>query len=188
MQYQWPAIKSYSAYFDELEKSLEFIRETPELSIDEKRRFFKSANANVGESVHIMLIFIPWSYRPFNQASRRYVYLVEHLLDAVRHFIMYWSRCMTFLGHCGVVKAFLDAGLLPRVIMRTSAGGLIAALTCTRTDEELKILLVPELANRITACEDSISVWLKRFWKTSALFDSVLWVFSRVRFIMNAFD
>ena len=81
---------------------------------------------------------------------------------------------MTFLGHCGVVKAFLDAGLLPRVIMRTSAGGLIAALTCTRTDEELKILLVPELANKITACEDSSSVWLKRFWKTGARFDSVL--------------
>lgn len=36
------------AYFDELETSLEFIRETPVLSIDEKKRFFKSANTNLG--------------------------------------------------------------------------------------------------------------------------------------------
>jgi len=67
----------------------------------------------------------------------------------------------------------LDAGLLPRVITGTSAGGLIAALTCTRTDEELKVLLVPELANKITACEDRFGVWLKRFWQTGARFDSV---------------
>lgn len=75
--------------------------------------------------------------------------------------------------HCGVVKAFLDAGLLPRVITGTSAGGLIAALTCTRTDEELKVLLVPELANRLTASEEPFSVWFKRFWRTGARFDSV---------------
>jgi predicted acylesterase/phospholipase RssA len=77
------------------------------------------------------------------------------------------------IDHCGVVRAFLDAGLLPRVITGTSAGGLIAALTCTRTDEELKVLLDPELANKITACEDRFSVWFKRFWQTGARFDSV---------------
>ena len=75
-----------------------------------------------------------------------------------------------------MVKAFLDAGLLPRVITGTSAGGLIAALVCTRTEEELKLLLVPELANRITACEEPLSVWIKRAWKTGARFDSVLCV------------
>jgi len=75
--------------------------------------------------------------------------------------------------HFGVVKAFLDAGLLPRVITGTSAGGLIAALTCTHTDDELKVLLVPSLANKITACEDSFSVWFRRFWETGARFDSI---------------
>ncbi len=83
-----------------------------------------------------------------------------------------------FTDHFGVVKAFLDAGLLPRVITGTSAGGLIAALVCTRTDEELKLLLVPEVANRITASEEPISVWIKRAWKTGARFDSVLYVTS----------
>jgi predicted acylesterase/phospholipase RssA len=77
--------------------------------------------------------------------------------------------------HFGVVKAFLDAKLMPRVITGTSAGGLIAALVCTRTDSELQRLLVPALANKITACEESIRVWFKRFWATGARFDSVLW-------------
>ena len=38
------------AYYDEQEKALEFIRESPELTIDEKKRFFKSANTNLGET------------------------------------------------------------------------------------------------------------------------------------------
>ena len=80
-----------------------------------------------------------------------------------------------FSDHFGVVKAFLDAEILPRVITGTSAGGLVAALVCTRTDAELEALLVPELANRITACEDPFSVWFKRFWMTGARFDSVTW-------------
>ena len=79
------------------------------------------------------------------------------------------------IDHFGVVKAFLDADLLPRVISGTSAGGLVAALVCTRTDAELKQLLVPELANRITACEDPFNIWFYRFWKTGARFDSVKW-------------
>jgi predicted acylesterase/phospholipase RssA len=80
------------------------------------------------------------------------------------------------IDHFGVVKAFLDAGLLPRVITGTSAGGLIAALVCTRTDEELKSMLVPEMAHKITACEEPFKVWFNRFRKTGARFDSVLYV------------
>jgi hypothetical protein len=75
----------------------------------------------------------------------------------------------------GVVKAFLDADLLPRVVTGTSAGGLVAALLCTRTDAELKHLLVPELANRITACEDAFGVWIKRWYETGARFSSIKW-------------
>lgn len=84
---------------------------------------------------------------------------------------------MTFslTDHFGVVKAFLDAGLLPRVITGTSAGGLIAALVCTRTDAELKRIIVPELAKRITACEEPFQVWFRRFWTTGARFDSLMW-------------
>ncbi|KAK6457722.1 acyl transferase/acyl hydrolase/lysophospholipase [Scheffersomyces xylosifermentans] len=77
--------------------------------------------------------------------------------------------------HFGIVKAMLDNGLLPTIISGTSGGGLVAALACCRTDEELKALLVPQLARKITACEDPWSVWIPRWWKTGARFDAVTW-------------
>lgn len=81
------------------------------------------------------------------------------------------AQCPSF----GVIKAFLEADLLPRVVTGTSAGGLVAALLCTRTDAELKELLVPELAQRITACGDSFAVWFKRWRETGARFSSIEW-------------
>ncbi|KAK6464272.1 acyl transferase/acyl hydrolase/lysophospholipase [Scheffersomyces coipomensis] len=77
--------------------------------------------------------------------------------------------------HFGIVKALLDNDLLPTVISGTSCGGLVAALACTRTDEELSKLLVPELARKITACEDPWYIWMPRLWVTGAMFDAVTW-------------
>ncbi|KAL6452589.1 hypothetical protein SBY92_001850 [Candida maltosa Xu316] len=77
--------------------------------------------------------------------------------------------------HFGIAKALLDQDLLPNIISGTSGGGLIAALLCTRTNEELKKLLVPQLARKITACEDPWYVWIPRFLTTGARFDSVSW-------------
>ncbi|KAI0092473.1 acyl transferase/acyl hydrolase/lysophospholipase [Irpex rosettiformis] len=128
------------AYVTEQERALEFIRNSPDISNEEKKRFFKNANTNLGTTALCLSGGATFGYY-----------------------------------HFGVVKAFLDADLLPRVISGTSAGGLVAALVCTRTDEELKQLLVPELANRITACEDPFKIWFQRFWKTGARFDSVEW-------------
>ncbi|KAI0068836.1 patatin-domain-containing protein [Artomyces pyxidatus] len=128
------------SYITEQEAALQYIRDTPLLSNDEKKRFFKSANTNLG--------------------------LTALCLSGGASFAYY---------HFGVVKAFLDAGLLPRVLTGTSAGGLVAALVCTRTDAELKTLLEPELANKITACEEPFKVWFRRFWTTGARFDSVAW-------------
>ena len=48
-------------------------------------------------------------------------------------------------------------------------------MICTRTDEELRVLLVPELADKITACHDSTLTWIKRWMKTGARFDSIDW-------------
>ncbi|KAI0650734.1 patatin-domain-containing protein [Trametes meyenii] len=128
------------SYLDEVERALEYVRETPDISNEEKKRFFKSANTNLGTSALCLSGGASFGYY-----------------------------------HFGVVKAFLDQSLLPRVISGTSAGGLVAALVCTRTDAELRELLVPELANRITACEDPFKVWFQRFWKTGARFDSLTW-------------
>lgn len=77
--------------------------------------------------------------------------------------------------HLGVVKGLIDADLLPEVITGTSGGALIAALIATRTNEELKALLVPALAGKINACSEPFRVWGPRWWKTGARFDSIDW-------------
>ncbi|PGH06911.1 hypothetical protein GX51_02156 [Blastomyces parvus] len=77
--------------------------------------------------------------------------------------------------HFGVVKALLDNGVLPDIISGTSGGALVAALVTTRTNEELKKLLVPELAYKIRACDDSFQVWIRRWWRTGARFDTLDW-------------
>ncbi|KAF4981343.1 hypothetical protein FZEAL_2828 [Fusarium zealandicum] len=77
--------------------------------------------------------------------------------------------------HIGVARALLDEDLLPDVITGTSGGALVAALVATRTNDELKELLIPSLAERINACHDSFTTWIPRWWKTGARFDSVDW-------------
>jgi len=77
--------------------------------------------------------------------------------------------------HFGIAKALLDANLLPNIITGTSGGALVAALLTTRTDDELKNLLIPALAHRITACSDPLPVWALRWWRTGARFDNVDW-------------
>ncbi|KAG7665512.1 uncharacterized protein J8A68_000914 [[Candida] subhashii] len=84
------------------------------------------------------------------------------------------GACFSYT-HFGLAKALLDQDLLPNIISGTSGGGLIASLLCTRTNEELKKLLVPQLARKITACEDPWYIWLPRLWKTGARFDAIAW-------------
>ncbi|EJD53793.1 patatin-domain-containing protein [Auricularia subglabra TFB-10046 SS5] len=129
------------SYISEVEVSLAYIRRTPKLTIEEKRRFFRTANRNLGSSALCLSGGASFGYY-----------------------------------HIGLVKAFLDANLIPRVIAGTSAGGLIAALIGTRTDEELRQLLVPRLADNLTSTDNEpFRVWFKRFRATGARFDSITW-------------
>ncbi|KZW04014.1 patatin-domain-containing protein [Exidia glandulosa HHB12029] len=129
------------SYISEVEQSLVYVRRTPKLSIEEKRRFFRVANRNLGSSALCLSGGASFGYY-----------------------------------HIGLVKAFLDANLIPRVIAGTSAGGLIAALIGTRTDEELRQLLVPRLADNLSSTDgEPFRVWFKRFRQTGARFDSVAW-------------
>ncbi|RCH81365.1 hypothetical protein CU098_000335 [Rhizopus stolonifer] len=77
--------------------------------------------------------------------------------------------------HLGVIRALLDRGLLPTIITGTSAGSLMSAIVCTRTDEELNEILNPALAKRIQICQDSWKTMFIRFMKTGAVFDSEQW-------------
>ncbi|KAI1502319.1 patatin-like phospholipase domain-containing protein [Biscogniauxia marginata] len=77
--------------------------------------------------------------------------------------------------HFGVIKALLEADLIPDVITGTSGGALVAALVATRTNDELRPLLVPALSHKIRACSEPITTWFPRWWKSGARFDSLDW-------------
>lgn len=49
--------------------------------------------------------------------------------------------------HLGVIKALWENTLLPRVISGSSAGSIIAAMTCTRSDTELTAMFEPGSIN-----------------------------------------
>ncbi|KAL2752887.1 hypothetical protein ACRALDRAFT_1052658 [Sodiomyces alcalophilus JCM 7366] len=127
-------------FVDEVEKSVDFLADTKQLSLEEKRGAFKGMHANYGRTALC--------------------------LSGGASFAYY---------HFGIIKALLEADLLPDVITGTSGGALVAALVATRTNEELKQLLVPALATRLTACSEPITTWFPRWWKTGARFDAVDW-------------
>jgi predicted acylesterase/phospholipase RssA len=107
--------------------------------------------------------------------NEKYV-LANHLYTNFGRTALCLSGGATFAYyHFGVVKALLDAGLLPDVITGTSGGALIAALVGTYKDEEIKQMLVPALAHRITACEEPFRIWFQRWRKTGARFDTLAW-------------
>ncbi|WVQ96097.1 hypothetical protein IAU59_003199 [Kwoniella sp. CBS 9459] len=132
--------KAIEAHVQEVATCLDFVRTATDVSLEEKRAFFRAINRHYGSSALCLSGGASFGYY-----------------------------------HFGVIKAFLEADLLPRVVTGTSAGGLVASLLCTRTDAELKELLIPELADRILACEDPFHVWFKRLRQTGARFDTVDW-------------
>lgn len=139
------------SYLVEVEASLQYVRETDKLSLDQKRHFYRTVSKNFGKAALCLSGGASFGYY-----------------------------------HVGVVKALLDSNLLPKVVTGTSAGGLIAALTCTRTDDELRRMLVPALADRITACEEPFRTWAPRAWRTGARFDTVAWAEKASFFTMGS--
>ena len=51
--------------------------------------------------------------------------------------------------HIGVVRTMFQEGILPRVISGASAGSMVAAVVCTRTDEELAELFASDQLNNL---------------------------------------
>lgn len=79
-------------------------------------------------------------------------------------------------NHFGVLKALIENDLMPKIISGTSGGGMIAALTATRFNNELLELISPKLACKINAFgNEPMWKWIKRWWETGARFDSIEW-------------
>ncbi|KAL8918238.1 MAG: hypothetical protein Q9208_007466 [Pyrenodesmia sp. 3 TL-2023] len=107
-------------------------------------------------------------------------YILEQVIFARQSFgrsALLLSGGATFgMNHIGVLKALWDAQLLPRIISGASAGSIVCAVTCTRTDEEIPDLLSSFCQGDLAVFEEegnenSLLGKLARFLKFGAMFD-----------------
>lgn len=83
---------------------------------------------------------------------------------------------MMGLYHFGHVLALWEEGVLPNIISGTSAGSVVAAIVCTRNDEELKKDLRPEVVGpKLTCFSKSWPDRIRNVYKKGSLFDSEEW-------------
>ena len=80
------------------------------------------------------------------------------------------------MNHIGVVKSLFDAHLLPRIISGASAGSIVAAVLCTRIDDEIPQFLLDFCQGDLQVFEregeeDSVLQKAFRFLTKGALFD-----------------
>ncbi|KAJ5175198.1 uncharacterized protein N7482_001075 [Penicillium canariense] len=72
-------------------------------------------------------------------------YILDQLLAARQAFgrsALLFSGGATFgMNHIGVLKALYESQLIPRIISGASAGSIVCAVFCTRTDDEMPRLL-----------------------------------------------
>lgn len=107
-------------------------------------------------------------------------YMLEQVLSTRQAFgrsALLLSGGATFgMNHIGVLKALWEAHLLPRIISGASAGSIVGAVLCTRTDEEIPDLMASFCSGDLAVFdedgnEDGILRKVARFLKHGALFD-----------------
>jgi hypothetical protein len=78
--------------------------------------------------------------------------------------------------HFGVVKALLEMKCLPNIISGTSAGSVVGAIVCTRTDDEIRRDLDPRILSQKLTCFDAPwSERIKRVYEKGCMFDYKHW-------------
>ncbi|KAG0349024.1 hypothetical protein BG004_002552 [Podila humilis] len=66
------------------------------------------------------------------------------------------------LMHIGVIKTLFESHLLPRIISGSSCGSIIAAILCTRTDEEIPLMFQFEKFNFRLAHLETLNLIIRR--------------------------
>lgn len=149
---------------------------------------------NTGESKLIVHKFVEEVVKTLKWCTERADSLVaedsvvEHL-EAIQSFIErarvnYGRTALCLSGgammgcyHLGAVRALLEEGMLPHIISGASAGGLTAAMVCTRTDEELRRDLLPEvMESKFFVCARPWSRRISSFLENGSLFDSKVYL------------
>lgn len=106
--------------------------------------------------------------------------LVQQLLQARQSFgrsALLLSGGGTFgMNHIGVVKTLWDNGLLPRIISGASAGSIVCAVLCTKTDAEIPDVLHDFCYGDLDVFEkadepESVLKKIVRLCQTGTLFD-----------------
>lgn len=107
-------------------------------------------------------------------------YILEQVISSRQAFgrsALLLSGGATFgMSHIGVLKALHEARLLPRIISGASAGSIVSAVVCTRTEEEVPELLESFCDGDLAVFEeegneDSLFSKTKRFLTQGALYD-----------------
>ena len=80
------------------------------------------------------------------------------------------------MNHIGVIKSLWENGLLPRIISGASAGSIVCAVLCTKTDEEIPDVLHEFCYGDLDVFEkagepESVFQKVARLLKTGTLFD-----------------
>jgi len=106
------------------------------------------------------------------------------LVDQIKHTRQSFGRSALLLSgggtfgmnHIGVVKCLWDTRLLPRIISGASAGSIVAAVLCTKTDEEIPTVMHEfcygdlDVFERFGESEGYLSKVVRMF-QTGGLFD-----------------
>ncbi|MCJ1272214.1 hypothetical protein MMC22_012122 [Lobaria immixta] len=107
-------------------------------------------------------------------------YILEQVLSTRQAFgrsALLLSGGATFgMNHIGVLKTLWEARLLPRIISGSSAGSIVCAVFCSRTDEEMPDMLASFCFGDLAVFdeegnEDGLLRKAARFLKFGALFD-----------------
>ena len=79
------------------------------------------------------------------------------------------------MNHIGVVKSLWEAKLLPRIVSGASAGSIVCAVLCSKTDDEIPTVLenfcLGDLAVFTKPGEDGFLSQASRFFKRGFMFD-----------------
>ena len=78
--------------------------------------------------------------------------------------------------HFGHIRALMEEGALPNIVSGTSAGSVVAAMLCTRTEEELVRDMRPEILEERLLCFSK--PWVDRFrtlYERGHIFDFEDW-------------
>jgi predicted acylesterase/phospholipase RssA len=83
---------------------------------------------------------------------------------------------MMGLYHFGHLKGLMETDCLPNIVSGCSAGSVIGAVLCTRTNDELRHDLDPQVIGPHMKCFDrSWPDRLVSFWRTGNLFSADDW-------------